>query len=180
MAKHGNHASVVELDRHGITGASEVFWNLSVPVLVEHALRNSEGALADSGALVCTTGRHTGRSPNDKFLVQEAGTSSDIWWGKVNVPISEEHFDRLFVRHELPADIPEITIAVDGAGAPLSRLLRESGLAGSTSEGRRLVEQGGVSVDGERITDPTHLLPAGTTVVLQAGKRRFARVTLQG
>jgi tyrosyl-tRNA synthetase len=92
---------------------------------------------------------------------------------------AEEHFDRLFVRHELPEEMPEVTVAVDGDGAPLAWLLREAGLAASTSEGRRLVEQGGVSVDEERITDPAHRVPAGATVVLQAGKRRFARVTLR-
>jgi tyrosyl-tRNA synthetase len=92
---------------------------------------------------------------------------------------AEAHFDRLFVRHELPDEIPEVTVAVDGDGAPLAWLLREAGLAESTSEGRRLVVQGGVSVDAERITDPAHRIPAGTTVVLQAGKRRFARVRLE-
>ena len=91
---------------------------------------------------------------------------------------AEEHFDRVFVRHELPAEIPDVSVAVEGDGVPLARLLREAGLAGSTSEGRRLVEQGGVTLDGERVTDPGHVVPAGATVVIQAGKRRFARVTL--
>jgi tyrosyl-tRNA synthetase len=92
---------------------------------------------------------------------------------------AEAHFDRLFVRHELPEEIPEVTVAVEGDGVPLARLLREAGLVGSTSEGRRLVEQGGVSLDERRITDPAYLVPAGSTVVIQAGKRRFARVRLQ-
>ena len=92
---------------------------------------------------------------------------------------AEAHFDRLFVRHELPEEMPEVTIAVEGDGVPLARLLREAGLVGSTSEGRRMVEQGGVSLDEERITDPAYLVPAGSTVVIQAGKRRFARVRLQ-
>ena len=72
-----------------------------------------------------------------------------------------------------------MTIAVEGDGVPLARLLREAGLVGSASEGRRMVEQGGVSLDEERITDPAYLVPAGSTVVIQAGKRRFARVRLQ-
>jgi tyrosyl-tRNA synthetase len=58
-------------------------------------------------------------------------------------------------------------------------VLRAAGLASSTSEGRRLVEQGGVSLDGERVADPTLTLAAGRTALIQVGKRRFARVTLE-
>jgi len=93
---------------------------------------------------------------------------------------AESHFDRLFVRHDLPEEIPEVTVRLDGEVAPIAWVLREAGLASSTSEGRRLVEQGGVSVDGERVADPNLSLAAGRTAVVQVGKRRFARVTLAG
>ncbi|HUG89017.1 MAG TPA: tyrosine--tRNA ligase, partial [Actinomycetota bacterium] len=93
---------------------------------------------------------------------------------------AEAHFDRLFVRHDLPEEIPEITVRLEDAEAPLAWVLREAGLAASTSEGGRLVAQGGVSVDGERVEDPRVVLAVGRTVVLQVGKRRFARVTLEG
>lgn len=93
---------------------------------------------------------------------------------------AEEHFDRLFVRHELPEELPEVTVRAERDGAPLAWLLREAGLVASTSEGRRLVEQGGVAVDRERITDPAHRLPSGAAVVIQVGKRRFARVRIEG
>ena len=92
---------------------------------------------------------------------------------------AEAHFDRLFVRHDLPAEIPEVTVTPEGDAAPIAWVLRAAGLAASTSEGRRLVEQGGVSVDGERITDLDLALATGRTVVIQVGKRRYARVTLQ-
>lgn len=98
--------------------------------------------------------------------------------GEESADAAEQHFDRLFVRHDLPEEIPEVTVMVDGGAAPLSWVLREAGLASSTSEGRRLVEQGGVSVDGERVSDPGLALSAGSTAVIQVGKRRFARVTL--
>ena len=87
--------SKVGLDRHGIRDAGEVYWNLSPAELNEHAIRNGEGSFAANGAIVCTTGVHTGRSPKDKFIVQEDETKSQIWWGPVNQPISEENFEAL-------------------------------------------------------------------------------------
>jgi len=92
---------------------------------------------------------------------------------------AEAHFDRLFVRHDLPESIPDVQLKLDGDTAALTWVLREAGLASSTSEGRRLIEQGGVSMDGERVADPGRTLAAGSTTVLQVGKRRFARVTLE-
>ncbi|MDX1660852.1 MAG: tyrosine--tRNA ligase [Gemmatimonadota bacterium] len=92
---------------------------------------------------------------------------------------AEAHFDRLFVRHEAPEDVEEKAVTLREETAPLYWVLREAGLASSSSEGRRLIQQGGVSVDGERVEEPTTELDAGTTVLLQVGKRRFARVTLE-
>jgi tyrosyl-tRNA synthetase len=92
---------------------------------------------------------------------------------------AEAHFDRLFVRHDLPDEIPEVTVRLEGSDAPLPWVLREAGLATSTSEGRRLIAQGGVRVDGERVADAALTLSAGWSAVLQVGSRRFARVRLQ-
>ncbi len=72
--------------------------NLSTAELYEHALREGEGLLAANGPLVVRTGKHTGRSPKDKFIVREPSSESKIWWGDVNHPISEEHYDRLRAR----------------------------------------------------------------------------------
>ncbi len=98
MNDYGYCPSSVGLNRHGIAGTEAVYWNLPPTELYEHALRNSEGSLAANGAIVCTTGSHTGRSPNDKFIVDEPGSSKVIWWGKVNKAISEAHFDALHRR----------------------------------------------------------------------------------
>lgn len=100
--------------------------------------------------------------------------------GERSANAAEAHFERLFVRHDLPEEIPDVTVALEEGAAPLPWVLRAAGLAASTSEGRRLVEQGGVSVDGERVTDPNQILSPGRTIVIQVGKRRFARVTLAG
>src|SRR3546814_4615670 len=68
----------------------------SVASLYEESLKRNEGQLAEGGALVVLTGKHTGRSPKDKFIVREAATEGDIWWGDVNVAIDEARFQRLY------------------------------------------------------------------------------------
>ena len=83
------------LEDHGITNLSRVYWNLSVPALYEESVRRREGTISVDGPLVCRTGQHTGRSPNDKFIVREPSSASKIWWGEVNRPISEADYDRL-------------------------------------------------------------------------------------
>jgi phosphoenolpyruvate carboxykinase (ATP) len=86
------------LERHGIVEAGDTFWNLSAPELYEHAIRAQEGLIAANGALVCTTGSHTGRSPKDKFIVEESSTRNALWWGDVNKPLSPAHFESLHRR----------------------------------------------------------------------------------
>jgi tyrosyl-tRNA synthetase len=121
----------------------------------------------------------SGENPRD-WKRRLARRMVEEYHGEREAAEAEAHFDRLFVRHDLPEEIAEVTVRVEGAEAPLPWVLRAAGLAASTSEGRRLVEQGGVTVDGERVADPAHVLAAGRTAVVQVGKRRFARVTLEG
>ena len=72
--------------------------NLPTAELVEDAIRAGEGVLAADGPLVVRTGKHTGRSPQDKFIVDEPSSRDKIWWGEVNRPISQAHYDRLRAR----------------------------------------------------------------------------------
>jgi phosphoenolpyruvate carboxykinase (ATP) len=84
------------LDREGIR-TDRVRWNLSAAALYEEAVRRQEGLIAADGPLSCRTGQHTGRSPNDKFVVRDAAHASEreIEWGKVNRPMDPAQFDTL-------------------------------------------------------------------------------------
>ena len=86
------------LELHGITNVARVYWNLSVPALYEEAVQRREALISAHGPLVCRTGQHTGRSPNDKFIVREPSSEDRVWWSKVNRPIDARHFDALHQR----------------------------------------------------------------------------------
>jgi phosphoenolpyruvate carboxykinase (ATP) len=79
----------------GLLPSGPVHWNLSTAALYEEAVRRNEGALAAEGPLVCRTGQHTGRSPNDKFVVREPSSEQHVHWGPVNKPLEEARFDAL-------------------------------------------------------------------------------------
>jgi phosphoenolpyruvate carboxykinase (ATP) len=83
------------LQQQGLRPSGEVHWNYVAPELIQAAIRRSEGTLADMGPFVAVTAPHTGRSPNDKFVVREASTEADVDWGKVNQPLAPEKFDAL-------------------------------------------------------------------------------------
>ena len=91
---------------------------------------------------------------------------------------AEADFITRFSNHALPEQIPEVGIKVDQDGLPLANLLKAAGLAASTSEAHRLVKQGAVRIDGQRVADSRRVLPPGFSAVIQIGKRKFARVVL--
>ncbi|HXF94687.1 MAG TPA: phosphoenolpyruvate carboxykinase (ATP) [Gemmatimonadales bacterium] len=80
----------------GLEPAGPVHWNLAPPALYEHAVRRGEGLIAEGGPFCVVTAPHTGRSPNDKFVVREPATTEAVWWGKVNQPIDPAPAERLF------------------------------------------------------------------------------------
>jgi phosphoenolpyruvate carboxykinase (ATP) len=87
-----------DLAELGIENVRMVWWNLSTPALYEQATARGEGLIAHLGPLVVRTGQHTGRAPNDKFIVREPSSEGNVWWGKVNQPFEVEQFDRLYRR----------------------------------------------------------------------------------
>ncbi|RJP66963.1 MAG: phosphoenolpyruvate carboxykinase (ATP) [Candidatus Abyssobacteria bacterium SURF_17] len=87
-----------ELEKHGLRNLGTVYWNLSTGALYEEIVRRRCGFIAHLGPVVVRTGHHTGRSPEDRFIVREPSSESRIWWGKVNKPFPEERFTTLFHR----------------------------------------------------------------------------------
>ncbi|CAK8716025.1 tyrosine--tRNA ligase [Candidatus Electrothrix laxa] len=89
---------------------------------------------------------------------------------------AEKNFEQIFKRHELPDEVPEKNIIVEGKSIWLPKLLHEAGLVQSTSEGRRMVKQNAVSVNGEKVADVDAEVPTDGEVLLKVGKRRFCKV----
>jgi tyrosyl-tRNA synthetase len=91
--------------------------------------------------------------------------------------LAEEEFDRIFVKKDVPDELPECTVSAEGGTIGIVKLLTEAGLVSSNSEARRMVDQGAVSVDGSRIVDPNALINLERSAIVKVGKRRFARVS---
>ncbi len=98
MQNDGPYVSAHGIDEQGFGNARMVYWNLPAAQLYEQAVRRGEARIACEGPLVATTGKHTGRSPNDKFTVRDATTEGEVWWGDVNRPFDAERFDRLLAK----------------------------------------------------------------------------------
>ncbi|HCU12285.1 MAG TPA: phosphoenolpyruvate carboxykinase (ATP), partial [Gemmatimonadetes bacterium] len=87
--------SSIGLSKQGLNPRGDVHWNLIAPELFQAAARRSEGEFADMGPFVAVTTPHTGRSPNDKFVVKEPSSEKDVDWGKVNQPLTVEKYQLL-------------------------------------------------------------------------------------
>lgn len=94
----GFKAEGASLDSLGLENVANAYWNLTPAELVEETIVNGQGCLTSNGALAIDTGEFMGRSPKDKFIVKDELTRDSIWWGEVNIPLSEEHFENLHNR----------------------------------------------------------------------------------
>ncbi len=117
MQNDGPYVSDFGLDKHGITGVRKAYWNLPPARLVELAVQRGEAMLAAEGPLVCDTGQHTGRSPNDKFVVRDPSIETDVWWGDVNRPFEREKFDALLARAQEYLEDRDVWVFDGYAGA---------------------------------------------------------------
>ncbi|MDW3210137.1 MAG: phosphoenolpyruvate carboxykinase (ATP) [Reichenbachiella sp.] len=80
----------------GLTNVKGVLWNLAPAELITEALKNGEGVLSDTGALMVNTGKFTGRSPKDRYIVKDRITENTVWWGDINISFDEDKFDALY------------------------------------------------------------------------------------
>jgi tyrosyl-tRNA synthetase len=87
-------------------------------------------------------------------------------------------FESRFKQGEIPEDIPEVTLSAEGEAMPIVQILKQAGLTASTSEAMRMIEQGGVKLDGEKVSDKALKLEGRGPFVIQVGKRKFVRVLL--
>jgi tyrosyl-tRNA synthetase len=129
--------------------------------------------LADIEAL--KAGMQTGRNPRDiKFEL--AAELVARFHSPAEAGLAQENFIARFQKGALPDDIAEVQLSAGGESMPLANVLKQAGLTSSTSEALRMIRQGAVRIDGERIEDPGLVLMAGSSGVYQVGKRRFARI----
>jgi tyrosyl-tRNA synthetase len=118
-----------------------------------------------------------GRNPRDAkvALAQEI-------IGRFHSRNAAEHalaeFESRFRDGAMPDDMPEVTLQTAGAGLAVPQVAKQAGIVESTSEALRLIQQRGLRIDGEVVADKTRVIAAGMTIVMQAGKRRYARVTV--
>ncbi|HEX6136045.1 MAG TPA: tyrosine--tRNA ligase [Casimicrobiaceae bacterium] len=119
-----------------------------------------------------------GRNPRDA-KVMLALEIVERFHSRAQAEAARAEFDARFRGGELPADMPEVTLHASGAGMPIAQLAKQAGIVESTSEALRLIAQRGLKVDGDVVADKGLVVAPGATVVVQAGKRRFARVTVK-
>ena len=85
------------LENHGLRYLNMSYWTLSTGALIERIVTRREGILVHEGAVVVRTGSHTGRAPNDKFIVRDPTTEDTVWWGEINRPMHPDCFERLYM-----------------------------------------------------------------------------------
>ncbi|WP_025040470.1 tyrosine--tRNA ligase [Nitrosospira briensis] len=119
----------------------------------------------------------SGRNPRDikVMFAQELVTR---FHSKQDAESALADFEARFTRGALPDDMPQKMLYTDAEGLPITQLLKQAGLTASTTEALRLIEQGGVRLNGEKVSDKTIKLSRGESAVVQVGKRKFARVTI--
>ena len=92
--------------------------------------------------------------------------------------LAEANFINQFQKKNMPNDIEEVSFAISESSIPLANLLKDCGMTSSTSEAMRMIKQGAVRIDEEKITDTKHIISSGTSAIYQVGKRKFKKITL--
>jgi phosphoenolpyruvate carboxykinase (ATP) len=108
-----------ELEQLGLKNVGKLFWNATTPSLYEEVVRRQEGQVAHLGPIVVRTGQHVGRSPKDRFIVEEPSSRDKVWWSSVNLGIAEAKFTYLFHRLQAYLQNKDIFVQDCYAGAAL-------------------------------------------------------------
>ncbi len=119
----------------------------------------------------------SGRNPRE-IKMQFAREIVARFHSQTDAVRAAEEFEARFSKGVIPDDIPEKKLYIQDAGLALPQLLKLAGLTASTSEALRMIEQGGVKLNGDKVSDKTRIIPSNVTVIAQIGKRKFAKVTL--
>ena len=123
-------------------------------------------------------GVESGGNPRDAKMALASELTTRFHGGEAS-RLAEEDFARRHRRGQTPDEMPEVSLTGTDSGIAMGELVRRAGLARTNAEAMRLISQGAVRLDGERVSDRAMIVPAGSTSVVQVGKRRFARVSIE-
>lgn len=118
-----------------------------------------------------------GANPRD-IKIRLAEEMIERFHSRADAVRAHENFIARFQKGAVPDEMPEIALVAEGTGLPIMQALKQAGLTASTSEALRMIDQGGVKVSGDKVSDKNLALPKGETFVVQVGKRKFARITV--
>jgi len=118
-----------------------------------------------------------GKNPRD-IKIQLAKELIARFHDDKSAELAEDNFINQFQKKNIPVEIEELSITISEDSIPLANLLKESGMTSSTSEAMRMIQQGAVRIDEEKVFDPKLLISVGTSAIYQVGKRKFKKITL--
>ena len=118
-----------------------------------------------------------GKNPRD-IKIELAKELISRFHDEESADLAQTNFINQFQKKNIPDDIEEISFAISGSSIPLANLLKDCGMTSSTSEAIRMIKQGAVRIDEEKITDTKHVISSGTSAIYQVGKRKFKKITL--
>ena len=118
-----------------------------------------------------------GKNPRD-IKIELAKELISRFHDEESADLAEANFINQFQKKNIPDDIEEVSFAISESSIPLANLLKDCGMTSSTSEAMRMIKQGAVRIDEEKITDTKHIISSGTSAIYQVGKRKFKKITL--
>ena len=161
----------------GVTEPPEEIFGKTMRISDELMWRYYELLSRETAAEIDARRARVARGENPKLMKEDLAEELVARFHGIEAgTTARKGFNARFARKELPEEIPEREVAVPASGMPLAQLLKQAGLTASTSESHRMLKQGAVRLDGDKVRDATMSVAPGAEHVLQVGKRRIARV----